>query len=454
MVDRLKGIFGDEAAFEERLRRLTSSASSQLSIRLRSGFTIINAECTVKLLYGPEGRTVEDALLKYLERNGKEHDEVFVYCIAIHHGLTEYAAKTEPVARMAYNKAPNEYDLVFGDCIPSSFKSRARKESQIALYDNDENPHCVADLDIYLERLSQRAKESVQGVATGIARLDNATKGLHGVSFVAGVPGQGKSTFCLQIALAWLRSSTNSGVLYYSADMPKSTIYDRVLCNLLDIEYEQLLSTDESASVREKLQTGGYLGELSRLRVLERWPVREDGNKCDICEGLIQEHNKLVRSAKANFLLVIIDYFQLLGVPASVTPTEADQYRLRELLKYQAWTRAQWNPLGVTILAISEVRKGETGRTELAVADLMGSSRLGYSAETVLLLEPGKSNGNQARVDVNIAKCRDGGRRVRVPLVFDFARYRFSEFKAEPRTKGSRAKNTPAVDPLGGLQDE
>jgi hypothetical protein len=93
---------------------------------------------------------------------------------------------------------------------------------------------------------------------------------------------------------------------------------------------------------------------------------------------------------------------------------------------------------------------------------VMGSARLGFAADTVLLLEPRADTSDAAsdvaRMLLKVAKSRHGRKGTQIFLDFDHARCRFSESKgrpAAPKPNGPKKSARPVprvrrLDPLGG----
>ncbi len=125
---------------------------------------------------------------------------------------------------------------------------------------------------------------------------------------------------------------------------------------------------------------------MPRLRIMKRVPWNP--NVLPVLHAMIQVERELLARTEAQRTLTVVDYFQLLPVEEkSGSAQDGDFLRVKLLQELQERTRTADQPMGDPILVISEVRKGETGRTELGISDPMGSSRLGYAAEAILLME-------------------------------------------------------------------
>jgi hypothetical protein len=202
---------------------------------------------------------------------------------------------------------------------------------------------------------------------------------------------------------------------------------------------------------------------LPRLRVIEAPQLAE---KMTAANGayvwLAGQLDEFANRTHSERVLLVIDPLQRLPVPADVgTDLDADVYRLEQLEAVRARTRGAVHPQGDAVLVISQVRKDASG-AHFEIADLMGSAQLGYAATAVLFLEASECNsgGGPGSVprSLHVAKCRDGGTREVVPLVFDFVHYDFRDARqpaagaeagtAVPPARGAAAR--PPVNPFSG----
>src|SRR5262249_25453536 len=158
---------------------------------------------------------------------------------------------------------------------------------------------------------------------------------------------------------------------------------------------------------------------VPRLRVIERHEVDSQGG---LTAGLLlQQRTALLQATRARRVLVVLDFFGLIGVKGKgLSSLEEDHRRLSVLQEANALTRAPRSPTGDAVLVVSEVRKGEGGRVALALDDLLGSARLAYAAEAVLLLEQDerrRAGGEAVPLVLTLAKGRDGATRGKINLV-------------------------------------
>jgi hypothetical protein len=412
--------------------------------------------------YGdPPPERVPGALV-HLQNDQYRTDVVLRYGLGERWGIEDGSGKLFSEALARYQEQPDAYDAVLGDLLPASFRQLGRDVLAEKRFDAGSNATAADDWPVYRARLEVRRGRPLLGVSTGLPSLDRALRGLRGLTFLGGGTGAGKSTLALFMAAHALRQHPELGVLYYSLDMPKSVLFDRLLCLEAGVEYADLLADPAASDVRAQLQEAdGRLRAdvLPRLRIAERLTPPEGRT---LAWMMIEDVAQLLGSTGVRDVFVIVDYFQLLPVPDDVPAgLDADFYRVGALQRVQGWSRTNENPAGFPVLAISEVRKGESGRTEISVGDLMGSARLGYSAESVLLLEPAREESDSPAVPVHlkVAKGRDGAVRTQIELSFEHTRSTFREAPRKPKAGIKAKKAAPSqksgpgdIDPLAGLE--
>ena len=225
------------------------------------------------------------------------------------------------------------------------------------------------------------------GLSTGLPRLDAALKGLRGLTILGGCAGDGKTTLALNAVVEALRAHPDVAALYYTLDMSKGVLYDRLLCREAGITYEELAHEHSRAEMWQRVKkASGSLrdGVLPRLRFVEQRQVQAEGALT--AERLFEHRHQLLRATGAARALVVVDFLGKIEVGGkNLPPLEQDNRRV-EVLE-SALSRSAASPNSDASLVISEVRKERSDRS-LSVEDLLGSCRLGYSAdaETALLL--------------------------------------------------------------------
>ncbi|WP_417739738.1 DnaB-like helicase C-terminal domain-containing protein [Rosistilla oblonga] len=361
----------------------------------------------------------------------------------------------------AYIEYRDVYLKLVGNWIPDSFKTQVDEYVSEKQYVDGEGQSVADDAAEYTRQLN-RGGIGPSCFATGISCLDEALGGgLQGLTFLGGDKGVGKTWLQLKACEAALTSGDDTAVVFFSLDMPKSRIMDRLVCRSLGIDFRQLKSgkLDDVAllRVKEALQQPHY----QRLRIVQPNLQLECGESCQ--EGatsiaLTDMLGQVDRLWPFKRILVIIDLFQKLLMSGSQTGTLADPSRLDLIDHLRKKIGRHVGDGNVAILVSSEVRKGgidNGGR--LHRDDLKGDGRIASDADCILLLhEPRGLDVDQNEVVLTIDKGRDGVRRGDFPLVFNHRTGQFG-VPAESSNRQLRSDSMPGVatgavelDPFGG----
>ena len=251
-----------------------------------------------------------------------------------------------------------------------------------------------------LERSEERKRtgRSIQGVPTGLTRLDAMMNGfVPGLHVLAAGPGAGKTTLCLQ----WALHAAEQGhpVLYVS--------YENSPANLT----LKLLASRSQQSPTQIERGFADLDALDRAAAALAEPLRRlfllEGTRRTTLASIQQMvAASIVPGAPAP--LVIFDYLQRaahsLGYEQLRHNVSAMSGELREMS----------NRLGCPIITISSQNRsqGEYGRGGRASLDsLKESGDLEYGADSVMVLHPRESStaSDQARpMELTILKNRFG----------------------------------------------
>lgn len=255
---------------------------------------------------------------------------------------------------------------------------------------------------------------------TGYLELDRLLGGLPDVTVLGGRPGTGKSTLAQNIALSMLASDEQLAVLVLTVDMDPKVWNRRLVSQCLN----EALSVIQARPLSESYErlTEGDQGLLARIRVctfsLHKFPTATD------------VANEAIRHMDVDCkrCLVIVDYLQVIPLPEGVSDANGDQYRMNFLRELSSRIRVGGSAEGAAVLAISEIRKD--GHDSPTLEDLLGSARLGYAADAVVVLshaegEPTRDNC-VTTIEVAVVKTRNG-HLGRTSLQFHYDRYRFED---------------------------
>jgi replicative DNA helicase len=379
-------------------------------------------------------------------------DVVFRFCLACHENLKNAITSLRAEAFARYFDRTDDYDMVLGDLVPKELREEVHQRHAQLAYSEGTNARAVEDWDVYLHELAtQQAREQPLGLPTGQQSLDQKLGGIRGLTVIAGGIGVGKTSLALSISIAALRETPDLAVLYYSLDMPKSTVFDWLICHDANVSFRSLrkgtLASEEAQRVEvAKRRLRSEI--LPRLRIVERpTPFKRE---VFTQHRIYQDLTQLMRAAPANRILTVIDLFHLMDVPNDIsTDNERNEFRLKSL-------RSFCDPDRFPVIVLSKVRKAHAGRKVLAADDLFGSVDLAFQADNVLLMEKaGDSSAATTSTVVRIVKGRDS-ELGDVKLNFHFHSHRFSSLKRRKRpsvstaARDSRKRKPKSVDPLAG----
>ena len=334
--------------------------------------------------------------------------------------------------------------------------------------------------------LGARRGKPLGGLATGAARFDQALDGLKGLTIIGGNSGAGKTSRCLWAAKGILENAEQNDavVVIISADMDRDVLIARMICALADVpsttftrgspvmaDKPKTAHPHHTKADHEKIQKGRekFLQLIANHALVIVGAEAGQG----ITAGSLAP---TVRGAKLKSgrkrALLIVDYLQLLRAP-DMDEIAADRHRIDQL----HWVIERGRKDGdehSAVVAISEMRKRGADRKagDHDSADLYGSTRIGYSADAVLLTSAadaddmaklysalrGKTKADlPAAVDkkrkelansgvvvntLNLAKGRDGTNRGAWMELFHFNTHRFEEAVAETHIPSPDADGT------------
>lgn len=155
----------------------------------------------------------------------------------------------------------------------------------------------------YLEILEKRMNGEINSLKTGIIGIDKNIGGFGAGDLITifAFSGVGKTTLALQIALNNIRA--NKKVLFFSLEMGKEQIRDRLISNLTSIAFRKIKTGElESKEIDEVVKASNYLTsrkfliseETELMNVINKIQIQVINNDIDI---------------------VFIDYINLITIP-------------------------------------------------------------------------------------------------------------------------------------------
>ena len=174
--------------------------------------------------------------------------------------------------------------------------------------------------------------------------------------------------------------------------MSREDIIDRMRCYLTPMTYKKLYF----GSIKNNDDRGWYNKEESENLSASKEKLGSIGNRILIldeeccpdinAEKILSQVNELKSTTECKNVIVIIDYLQVFPIPENTklySDTDADRYRISQMKKLR-------NALGNNpLIVIAEARKPSgNDKWATSIADILGSSRIAYSIDAGLLLNP------------------------------------------------------------------
>ena len=249
-----------------------------------------------------------------------------------------------------------------------------------------------------LDRLYQH-KEHVTGIPTGFEKLDLMTSGFQksDLVIIAGRPSMGKSAFAVSL-VEYACTVHNSSVAFFSLEMSKEQLVQRMLCSQARVDAHKLrsgfLSSEDWPSITraagELSQTKIYIDDTPAISALEL--------------------RAKARRMKANHdvQFIVLDYLQLMR---GSIKSESRQQEISEISRS---LKALARELNIPIIALSQLSRAVEARVDHKpqLSDLRESGAIEQDADLVMLLireefyDP--TDENRGIAELIVAKQRNG----------------------------------------------
>lgn len=227
-----------------------------------------------------------------------------------------------------------------------------------------------------LERIVElkKNKGALRGLKTGFPDIDKKTAGFQkGDLIIVGArPAMGKTTLAQNLAYN-IASINKKGVLFFSMEMSKNEIIDRII-------------SDVSSVDNWNIRTGNISDEdFSRIddamNEMDGVPIYiDDTSSLDI----LQLRNKARRAVHDNDIgIVIVDYLQLIA--------GSDRYRgnkVQEVTEISRGLKILARELEIPVVALAQLSRNVTGRDDPrpVLSDLRESGSIEQDADLVMFL--------------------------------------------------------------------
>jgi len=284
----------------------------------------------------------------------------------------------------------------------------------------------------HIEQLSNRANtDVVTGLPTGFKHLDEMTSGFQKgeLIVIAARPGQGKTSFLLNIVEHICDKRKDAPIILFSLEMSAQSLVRRMICAHARVD---------SQRVRR-----GHLYPEDKANLMQAYPVLErmniwidDSSRMTPLE-LRAKARRVIAETRATDALVVVDYLQLLdaGADRGVARMESRQ---AEIAFISRTLKGVAKDLGVPVVVASQLSRAMDKRDEKnrrpRLSDLRESGAIEQDADVVVFLyrEEKKADASGPQEDMrqgwvsqcSIAKQRNGPTG-RFPLYFNRAYTRF-----------------------------
>ena len=227
-------------------------------------------------------------------------------------------------------------------------------------------------------------KNLVTGLSTGLRDLDKLTSGFQPTDLiiVAGRPGMGKTSLALNIA-EHAACVENKAVLFYSLEMSKEQLVDKVLSSIANVSLPQIRR--------------GFVGQGEWDRLMQAFnkvyqkPLFIDDDPSLTVDAIMAKCRRVRselarRTPPVELGLVIVDYLQLM------VSKERVENRTQEVSNMSRGLKRLAKELGVPVVVLSQLNRSVETRAKSAsdkkpqLSDLRESGAIEQDADLIIFV--------------------------------------------------------------------
>ncbi len=279
--------------------------------------------------------------------------------------LINAAAK---IADSAYEDGAN-----VGELVGQAEKELFEVSDKIVKSDYTAMDEMLADALEHIELL-RKNKGALRGLKTGFRDLDKKTAGLQkgDLVIIGARPAMGKTTFAQNLAYN-IASINNKGVLFFSMEMAKNEIVERMISDVAGVDNWKIrtgnLSDEEFARINDAMaemdEIPIFIDDTSSMTIME---LRNKARRA------MHDHN---------IGIVIVDYLQLIQ--------GSDRYkgnRVQEVTEISRGLKILARELEIPVVALAQLSRSVTGRDDPrpVLSDLRESGSIEQDADLVMFL--------------------------------------------------------------------
>lgn len=230
-----------------------------------------------------------------------------------------------------------------------------------------------------IERMNEIAKNgsSLLGASTGYKDLDGKLQGLQNgdLIIVAARPSMGKTALAMNIVENFiLNKEIPGGVLVFSLEMPAESLTTRLLASNAKIDQQKVRSASMNQTDLKK-----FMESSSKLKDL---PLYIDDSSMLSPMELRARARRIARQEPKGLSLIVVDYLQLMQLPAS------QENRVNQISEISRSLKMLAKELNVPVIALSQLNRAVEQRPNKRpiMADLRDSGAIEQDADVILFI--------------------------------------------------------------------
>lgn len=229
-------------------------------------------------------------------------------------------------------------------------------------------------------QLAYQADGSLVGLSTSFASIDNLLGGLQNsdLLILAGRPSMGKTALATNIAYNvaknLIKNQTNQSVLFFSLEMSRQQIANRIIASEADINSQDILRGNLTKQEIEHLIFTGNQNKNTPM-IIDDTPALNIATMRNRARRLQRQHN---------VALIVIDYLQLL----TTSVKNRGFNRVQEVSEISQGLKALAKELDVPVIALSQLSRGVESREDKRpqLSDLRDSGSIEQDADVVMFV--------------------------------------------------------------------
>lgn len=239
-------------------------------------------------------------------------------------------------------------------------------------------------------------ENSITGMKTGFIDLDKSINGLNNSDLIilAARPAMGKTSFALNLLLN-ITKLENKSVLFFSLEMSKSQLYQRLLSIETDIHLHNIKNKFLDDDARKKIEIAS--SNLSKSNIFI-----EDSPNISVLE--IEEYAKKIKN-NGKLGLIIVDYLQLI---------KSGDNSQQEISDISRSLKSLARELDIPIIVLSQLSRNIENRVDKRpkLSDLKGIGGIEKYVDMAIFLYRddyyNSKSDDKGIAEVIIAKQRNG----------------------------------------------